>query len=161
MASFRARTSAALATFVAFLLVLIFGSPSYYSWAVTHKHANLATAGGKFLNALAWPHWEFSTKDSIHTLLSDDLKAILVIVLTFFFVRFVGRGPWSGFRGAVGHFLHGWAAYMFAGAFAGLISSIFVANASFGGAISNADDGVVYGLLVGWIIGLVTLLGDE
>jgi hypothetical protein len=158
MANIRARTATFLATITALILVLAFGNSSYLTW-VTH-HAAGGSGGDVFLQALAWPHWAFSTKASVRDLIATDLKAILVVLLTWFFVMLVGRGPWSGFRGAVGHLLHGWASYIFAGAFAGLIAAFVASNASFAGALGAASGGAAYGLLVGWIVGLVTLASD-
>jgi hypothetical protein len=158
MANFRARTATFLATVTALLLVLLFGNSSYSHW-VEH-HAAGTSAGDLFLQQLAWPHWGFSGNDSTRNLFVEDLKAILVVVLTWVFVLLVGRGPWSGLRAGISHFLHGWAAYMFAGAFAGLIAAFFVSNASFAGALVSASAGVAYGLIVGWIVGLVTLASD-
>ena len=158
MANFRARTATFLATVTALILVLLFGNSSYSDW-VSH-HAAGTSAGDLFLQQLAWPHWGFSTNDSTRNLFVGDFKAILLVVLTWVFVMVVGRGPWSGLRGGIGHFLHGWAAYMFAGAFAGLIAAFFVSNASFAGALASASSGVVYGLIVGWIVGLVTLASE-
>ncbi len=159
MASFNARTSATLATITALILVIAFGNSSYDNW-VNH-HAQGHSVSDVFLQWLRWPHWEFTTKASIRDLIAADLRAIFVVVLTYIFVRLVGRGPWSGFRGAIGHFLHGWAAYIFAGAFAGLLATFFGSGASFAGSLGNAIAGGTYGLLVGWIVGLVTFASDE
>ena len=114
-----------------------------------------------FLRALALPHWTFSGSDSFRQILAADLTAILVVVFTWVFVLLVGRGPWSGVRGGIGHFLHGWAAYVFAAAFAWLIGDLISSNASFSGAVSAAAIAAgAYGLIVGWIVGLATLASD-
>ena len=159
MAKFNARTSATLATVTALILVIAFGNNSYRNWV--HHHAAGGSVSDRFLQALTWPHWEFTTNASIRDLIAADLRAIFVILFTYVFVRLVGRGPWSGFRGAIGHFLHGWAAYIFAGAFAGLLATFIGSGASFAGSLDNAIAGATYGLLVGWIVGLVTFASDE
>jgi hypothetical protein len=158
MANFRSRTVTFLATLTALILVLAFGNSSYHDWVV--KHAAGSTVGDQFLQALSWPHWEFTTNASIRDLLASDLRAIFVIVFTWVFVMLIGSGPWSGVRGAIGHFLHGWASYIFAGAFAGLLATFIGTSASFAGSLSNAIAGAAYGLLVGWIVGLVTLASE-
>jgi hypothetical protein len=158
MANFHARTARFLATVTAFLLVLLFGNHEYQNWV--GNHAAGKSTGDLFLQTLAWPHWELSGNNSIRGTFSDDLTAILIVVLTWVFVLLVGRGPWSGFRGAIGHFLHGWAAYIFAASFAALIGAFFATHASFSGSVEYATAGAAYGLIVGWIVGLVTLAAD-
>jgi hypothetical protein len=158
MANFHARTARFLATVTAFLLVLLFGNNSYQHW-VDH-HATGGTVGDLFLRALAWPHWFVNGSASGRDTFASDLTAILIIFFTWVFVLLVGRGPWSGVRGAVGHLLHGWAAYIFAGATAALLGALFVSNASGIHAVEAAIAGATYGLVVGWIIGLVTLAAD-
>jgi hypothetical protein len=160
MANLRTRTATFLASVTALILVLAFGNGSYHSWVL--QHASSSSAIDQFLQALAWPHWSFSGSESFRDLFAADLTAILVIALTWVFVLLVGRGPWSGVRGAIGHFLHGWAAFIFAAAFAGLIGSIFATGASPGRAVAAAAVGAgIYGLVVGWIVGLVTLASDS
>jgi hypothetical protein len=158
MANLRTRTATFLATITALILVLAFGNGSYQSW-VEH-HAAGKSVGDLFLQALAWPHWTFSSKDSVRDMVAADLTAILIILLTWVFVLVVGRGPWSGVRGGIGHFLHGWAAYIFAASFAALIGALIASNASAAGAVIAATAGATYGLVVGWIVGLVTLASD-
>ncbi|HEY1487022.1 MAG TPA: hypothetical protein VGF84_13025 [Micromonosporaceae bacterium] len=158
MANLRARTATFLATITAFILVLAFGNSSYQHWA--EHHASGRSIGDLFLRALAWPHWMVSSNDSVRNMVAADLTAILIVLLTWVFVLFVGRGPWSGLRGGVGHFLHGWAAYIFAASFAAFIGALIASNSSFGGAVVAATAGAAYGLVVGWIVGLVTLASD-
>ncbi|HEY2794429.1 MAG TPA: hypothetical protein VGJ28_18855 [Micromonosporaceae bacterium] len=158
MANLRTRTATFLATITALILVLAFGNGSYQSW-VNH-HASGRSLGDLFLQALAWPHWTFNSHDSVRAMVAADLTAILVVLLTWVFVLFVGRGPWSGLRGGIGHFLHGWAAYIFAASFAALIGALIAHGAHAGGAVLAATGGAAYALVVGWIVGLVTLAAD-
>ena len=158
MANFHARTARFLATITALILVLLFGNHEYQHWVANHAAGR--TLGDLFLQTLAWPHWALSSSASIRDVVASDLTAILIVLLTWVFVMLVGRGPWSGFRGAIGHFLHGWAAYIFASAFAALIGAFFASHASFVGAVIAATAGATYGLIIGWIVGLVTLAAD-
>jgi hypothetical protein len=158
MANLRTRTATFLATITALILVLAFGNGSYQHWV--DNHANGRGIGDLFLQALAWPHWTFSSNDTARHVVAADLTAILVVLLTWVFVLFVGRGPWSGLRGGIGHFLHGWAAYIFAASFAALIGALIASGAHLGGAVVAATGGAAYGLVVGWIVGLVTLASD-
>jgi hypothetical protein len=152
----RSRTAPKIGTLVAFILVLLFGSPIYTDWALEHTSAS--TAGGWWLRVLAWPHWWFTdTEDSIETVFSADLRAILVVLLTFVFLYLLPGSQLARARGSVSQFFAGWAAYVFAGGFAGLLTTVFWHDPSLYGAFGAAGDGATYGLFVGWIIGLATL----
>lgn len=52
-------------------------------------------------------------------------------------------------------FFASWAAYMFAGAFAGLLAAFIQTNASLRGAFDWAAGGAIYRLFVGWILAIV------
>ena len=150
----RVRTHPGVATLVAFVLVAIFGSPAYVHWAAKQGTHN---AGDVFLHELAWPSWNFSTDQSIRTLVADDLRAVLVVVLTFVFVSVLAPAVSNGWRGALGRIFAGWGGFIFAGAFAGLLSAFIVKDATLLGALGGAEGGGVYGLLIGWLIGLISL----
>jgi hypothetical protein len=92
----------------------------------------------------------------VRTILADDLKAILLIVFAGVFVTLLAGSQLSRARASLSQFLAGWAAYLFAGALAGLIAAFVQVNASLLGAFQWAAAGVVYGLFVGWIVGLAT-----
>ena len=142
----RVRTAPGTAVLAALVLVLAFGNPAYVEWA--NKNANANSAWGFFLRTLAWPSWSFSSKESVQTLLANDVKALLLIILTGIFVAMLG-----GLR----LFMVGWGGYIFAAAVAGLLAAFIQANASLLGAFTWAAGGAVYGLFVGWIVGLATL----
>jgi hypothetical protein len=142
----RVRTAPGTAVLAALILVLAFGNPAYVDWA--NKNANPNSAWGFFLRTLAWPNWSFSSKESVQTLLANDIKALLLIVLTGIFVAML-----VGARG----FLAGWAGYIFAGAVAGFLAAFIQTNASLLGAFTWAAGGAVYGLFVGWIVGFAAL----
>jgi hypothetical protein len=149
----RVRTATGTAVVAALVLVLAFGNPAYVDWTKNHTSND---AWGFFLRELAWPNWTFSSDESLRTILANDLKAILLIVLTGLFVTLLAGSQLSRARGSASQFFAGWGAYMFAGAVAGLIAAFVQVNASLLGAFNWAAGGVVYGLFVGWIVGLAT-----
>jgi hypothetical protein len=151
----RFRTVTGAGTVVALLLVLAFGNPAYRSWA--EKHVSDKDAGGFFLRQLAWPGWSFNSNESLRTLLANDLKAVLLVVFTAVFLSLLAVAPGWGFRGVLGAVVAGWGAFIFAAALAGLVSAFVAANASLLGAFGSAGGGAIYGLFVGWIVGLTTL----
>lgn len=146
------RGTAVLATLI---LVLAFGNQAYVDWA--HEHTSNG-AWGFFLRELSWPAWSFSTEASIRTLLANDLKAILLIILAGVFATVLaGHLTGPGFRLFVG----GWASYLFAGALAGFLAEFVQSASSLLGAFHWAAEGVTYGLFVGWIVGLATFLAKH
>ncbi len=147
----RYRTAPGAGTIAAVLLVLVFGSPMYVDWAASHTNPN--TAGGWFMRLLSWPAWRFSKADSVQNLIADDLRAILLIILTFAMMfAFTGTLARS-------QFFAGWGAYIFAGALSALISSFVLTNPTLLSAFQAAGAGAIYGLFVGWIVGLASLGG--
>ncbi|AGL21379.1 hypothetical protein [Actinoplanes sp. N902-109] len=151
----RYRSAVGAGTLAALILVLVFGSPWYADWAADNTNAN--TAGGWWLRLLAWPHWRFDSDDSLRSILLADLKAILVVVLTALFLYLLPGSQLARARGTLSQFFAGWSSYVFAGGFAALFTTLFLANPSLLGAFRAAGDGATYGLFVGWIIGLATL----
>jgi hypothetical protein len=144
-------------TLAALILVLVFGSPWYSDWV--NKNTNVNTAGGWWLHLLAWPHWQFNSNDSLRTIIVGDLRAILLVVLTAVFLYLLPGSQLARARGTISQFFAGWAAYIFAGGFAAMLTTLFLANPSLLGAFRSAGDGASYGLFVGWIVGLATLGG--
>lgn len=153
----RYKTAPGAGTLAALILVLVFGSPWYSDWAT--KNTDAGTAGGWWLRLLAWPHWQFDSHDSLREIVVGDLKAILLIVLTAVFLYLLPGSQLARARGTISQFFAGWAAYIFAGGVAALLTTLFLANPSLLGAFRSAGDGATYGLFVGWIIGLATLGG--
>ncbi|GAA2644204.1 hypothetical protein [Paractinoplanes durhamensis] len=144
-------------TLAAFILVLVFGSPWYLDWVTENTNAN--TAGGWWLRLLAWPHWTFNSNDSLREIIVGDLKAILLVILTALFLYLLPGSQLARARGTISQFFAGWASYIFAGGFAALFTTLFLANPSLLGAFNSAGSGAAYGLFVGWIVGLATLGG--
>jgi hypothetical protein len=153
----RYKSAPGAGTLAALILVLVFGSPWYLDWASDNTNAN--TAGGWFLRLLAWPHWTFNSNDSLREIIVGDLKAILLVVLTALFLYLLPGSQLARARGTISQFFAGWASYIFAGGFAALLTTLFLANPSLLGAFQSAGNGAAYGLFVGWIIGLATLGG--
>jgi hypothetical protein len=153
----RYKSAPGAGTLAALILVLVFGSPWYADWVNDNTNAN--TAGGWWLRLLSWPRWSFDSDDSLRQIIVGDLKAILLVVLTALFLYLLPGSQLARARGTISQFFAGWASYIFAGGFAALLTTLFLANPSLLGAFQAASSGAGYGLFVGWIIGLATLGG--
>ncbi|GIG85234.1 hypothetical protein [Plantactinospora endophytica] len=153
----RYKTATGAGTIAALVLVLVFGSPWYADWA--RDETDPDTAGGWFLRLLAWPAWRFDSDDTIQNIIAADLKAILVVVLTWVFLYLLPGSQLARARGTLSQFLAGWSAYVFAGAFAALFATLIGSNPSLLGAFQAAGSGAGYGFFVGWIVGIATLGG--
>lgn len=88
----------------------------------------------------------------VQTILANDIKAILLIVLTGVFASLLVGS--SSSRSA-NLFFSSWGAYVFAGAFAGLLAAFIQVDASLRGAFDWAAGGGIYGLFVGWVLAIV------
>ncbi|MDI6105017.1 hypothetical protein QLQ12_41175 [Actinoplanes sp. NEAU-A12] len=153
----RYKTAPGAGTLAALILVLVFGSPWYSDWV--QANTNPDTAGGWWLRLLAWPRWSFDTDDSLRDVVVGDLKAILLVVLTLIFLYLLPGSQLARARGTISQFLAGWGAYIFAGAFAALLATLFLTNPSLLGAFNAAGSGAGYGFFAGWIVGLASLGG--
>ena len=153
----RYKSAPVAGTLAALLLVLIFGSPWYRDWVTEDTDPD--TAGGWFLRRLAWPAWSFNSEDSLQDIVVDDLRAILVVLLTALFLYMLVGTQLARARGTLSQFFAGWASYVFAGALAALVTTLIRSNPSLLGAFQSAGTGATYGLFVGWIIGLAALGG--
>jgi hypothetical protein len=153
----RYKTATGAGTLVALILVLVFGSPWYRDWAA--DNTNPDSAGGWFLRMLAFPAWRFDSGDSVQDVVADDIRAILVVVLTAVFLYLLVGTQLARARGTLSQFFAAWGAYIFAGAFAALITTLFRSNPSLLGAFQSASLGAGYGLFVGWIVGIAALGG--
>ena len=63
----------------------------------------------------------------------------------------------SSAQGTIAALFTGWGAYIFAGALAGLLTAFISAQATLFTALQWAGGGAIYGLFVGWIIGLASM----
>jgi hypothetical protein len=153
----RFKSAPGAGTLAALILVLVFGSPWYADWV--NKNTNPGTAGGWWLRLLAWPHWTFNSNDSLREILVGDLRAILLVLLTALFLFLLPGSQLARARGTISQFFAGWSAYVFAGGFAAMLTTLFLKNPSLLGAFQSAGSGAAYGLFVGWLVGLATLGG--
>ncbi len=153
----RYKSAPSAGTLAALILVLVFGSPWYAGWA--RDNTNSETAGGWWMQLLAWPGWSFDSSDPLRDVVVGDLKAILVVVLTAVFLYLLPGSQLARARGTISQFFAGWAAYIFAGGLAALLATLFFTNPSLLGAFRAAGSGAQYGLFVGWIVGLASLGG--
>jgi hypothetical protein len=151
----RRRTATGVGTLVAFVLVLVFGSPIFVDWV--NANTRPESAGGLFLRTLAWPSWSFNADIPVRDLLAQDLKAILFIVFVALFLTVLAGAELSRARGTLADFVSGWAAVIFAAALAGFLTAFFSVNSGLYQALLWALTGAGYGLIVGWIVGLAQL----
>jgi hypothetical protein len=151
----RRSTATGTGTFVAFLLVLVFGSPIFVDWVNNNTRAD--TAGGLFLRTLAWPAWSFNSHEAIRDVLAQDLKAILFIVLVAVFLTVLAGAELSRARGSLADFVTGWSAVIFAAALAGFITAFLSVHAGLYTALLWALSGAAYGLITGWIVALAQM----
>lgn len=153
----RYRTATGTGVLAAVILVLAFGNPAYVDWV--QRNTNENTAGGWFLQLLAWPAWRFSSDEPVRDLIAADIKAILLVLLAALFLAALTGSQLSRARGSVSQLLAGWAAYIFAAAVAGLLAAFIQTDPSVLSAFQAAGAGGIYGLFVGWIVGLAALGG--
>jgi hypothetical protein len=153
----RYRTATGTGVLTAVILVLAFGNSAYVEWV--RANTNEGTAGGWFLRLLAWPAWRFDSDEPVRDLIAADIKAILLILLAGLFLAAMTGSQLSRARGTVSQLLAGWSAYIFAAALAGLLAAFIQSNPSVLSAFQAAGSGAIYGLFVGWIVGLAVLGG--
>jgi hypothetical protein len=153
----RYRTATGAGLLAAFVLVAVFGSPWYVDWV--RDNVDPDTAGGWFLHMLAWPSWQFDADATVRDNFAAILRALLVILFAGIFLTLLPGTQLARVRGTVSQLLAGWAAYIFAGATAGLLAALIQSDPSLLGALQAAGNGAAYGLFVGWIVGLATLGG--
>lgn len=148
----RRRTASSVGTLVAFLLVLVFGSPIFVDWVNDNTRPD--TAGGLFLRTLAWPSWSFDSSMAVRDLLAHDLKAILFIVFVALFISVLAGAELSRARGGLADVVSGWSAVIFAAALAGFLTAFLSLESGLYTALLWALSGAGYGLITGWIIAL-------
>jgi hypothetical protein len=151
----RRRTATGVGTFIAFVLVLVFGSPIFVDW-VNHN-TRPDTAGGLFLRTLAWPAWSFNSDAPVRDVLAQDLKAILFIVFVALLLTLLAGAELSRARGTLADLVNGWGAVIFAAALAGFVTAFLSVHAGLYAALLWALGGAAYGLITGWIIALAQM----
>ncbi|SDU89039.1 hypothetical protein SAMN04488563_7156 [Jiangella alkaliphila] len=148
----RYRTTTAAGVIAVFVLVLVFGSPPYGDWA--RDNANGTGALDLFLSVLTWPSWDFSADLPVRDVVAVMLRAILVVAFTALFLAALTAAR-SG--SALAQLFIGWAAVVFAGAAAGLVTGIIQSDTSALAVFQLISSGATYGIFAGWIVGLATL----
>lgn len=144
-----------MGAFVAFVLVLVFGSPIFVAWVNDNTRPD--TAGGLFLRTLAWPAWSFNADLSVRDVLAQDLKAILFIVFVGLLLTLLAGAELSRARGTLADLVSGWGAVIFAAALAGFFTAFLSVQAGLYTALVWALGGAAYGLITGWIIALAQM----
>jgi hypothetical protein len=117
------------------------------------------TADGWFAQMLAWAAWAVDTDESVRNTLSDVLRALLVVALAALFLFLMDVG--TGSRGLVAQLLCGWGAFIFGSAAAALLTGVIRSDPSLLDTLISAGDGAMYGLYVGWLVGLATRAGGR
>jgi len=151
----RRSTATGVGTFVAFVLVLVFGSPIFVDWVSGNTRPD--TAGGLFLRTLAWPAWSFNADLPVRDVLAQDLKAILFVIFVALFLTVLAGAELSRARGTLADLVTGWGAVIFAAALAGFITAFLSVQAGLYAALVWALGGAAYGLITGWIIALAQM----
>jgi hypothetical protein len=149
----RARTSTGAGVIAILLLVLFFGNQAYVDWAA--RHAQGANAWDLFLRTLAWPKWFFTSgSETSRNVIGFDLRALLLVVLVAAIIGMVG----ANVVGGSGAFVLGWFAVIFGAGVAALLTAFIMTDASLYNALQAAASASVYGLFVGWIVGIAAAL---
>ena len=146
----KGRTHAAAGTIVMLLLVLVFGNQVYAEWA--DKHAQGQSAWQLFLRTLAWPRWQVTSGSSTtRDLIATDLRPLLLIVFAAALIGLTHHAVTDWIGGLV----VGWFTVILAAGLAGLLTALITTGATFYGALLTALQAAGYGLIVGWIVGIV------
>ena len=95
----------------------VLGSPWLRDWV--NDNTDPETRGRLVAALLAWPAGASTRTTHCATLIVQDLRAILVVVLTLVFPTAARLANLPGAR-TISQFSPGWAAYVFAGGFAAL-----------------------------------------
>jgi hypothetical protein len=145
----RARTSTGAGVVAMLVLVLAFGNQAYAEWA--DKHATGSTAWNLLLRTLSWPRWFITSGgNASQDVIAYDIRALLLVVLVAVLLGIGG----AHVVGGTGAFVLGWFSVIVGAAVAGLLTAFLTTDASFFNALQAASSASVYGLFVGWIIGL-------
>src|SRR5258706_8130977 len=147
----RARTYTGAGVIAILILVLAFGNQAYAEWA--DKHAQGATASHLLLRTLSWPRWSLTSGGTAtRDVIAHDLRALLLVVLVAALLGMAG----SNFAGGGGAFVLGWFSVIIGAALAAPLTAFLTTNASLFNALLDAGGASIYGLFVGWIVGLLS-----
>jgi hypothetical protein len=133
------------------VLVLAFGNQAYVEWA--DSHAKAATAWDLLLKTLAWPKWFITSGgNASRDVIAYDIRALLLVVLVAVLLGIAG----ANVVGGMGAFILGWFSVIVGAAIAALLTAFLTTDASLFNALQAAASASIYGLFVGWVVGLAT-----
>jgi hypothetical protein len=145
----RARTSTGAGVIAILVLVLAFGNQAYAEWA--DKHAQGDNAWHLLLRTLSWPRWFVTSGgNATQDVIAYDIRALLLVVLVAAILGILG----ANVVGGGGAFMLGWFSVIIGAAVAALFTAFLTTNASFYNALLSAGAASMYGLFVGWIVGI-------
>jgi hypothetical protein len=143
------------------ILVLAFGNQAYAEWA--DRHAEGQSAWQLFERTLAWPRWSVTSGSSaMRDFIAMDLRPLLLIL----FVAALLGVTHHAVTDWIGGLVVGWFAVILGSALAALLTALIIrtgthlldgltTGATYYGALLAALQAAGYGLLVGWIVGIV------
>jgi hypothetical protein len=145
----RARTSTGAGVIAMLILVLAFGNQAYVEW--TQAHAQGANAWDLLLRTLAWPKWFITSGgNASQDVIAFDIRALILVVLVAVILGVVG----ANVVGGMGAFVLGWFSVILGAAVAALLTAFLTTEASLFNALQAAAAASIYGLFVGWIVGI-------
>ena len=125
------------------------GNQAYVEWA--GSHAQGANAWDLLLRTLAWPKWFVTSGGTAsRDVVAFDIRALLLIVLVAVILG-MAAGNVSGGMGA---FILGWFSLIVGAAIAALLTAFLTSDASFYNALPAAAAASIYGLFIGWVVGI-------
>jgi hypothetical protein len=147
----RARTYTGAGVIAILVLVLAFGNQAYAEWA--DRHAQGENAWHLLLRTLSWPRWQITSGGrATQDVIAADLRALLLVVFVAALLGMAG----ANFVGGGGAFVLGWFSVIIGAALAALLTTFLTTTASLYTALVAAGAASIYGLFVGWIVGLLT-----
>jgi hypothetical protein len=145
----RARTSTGAGVIAILILVLAFGNQAYVEWA--QRHATGKNAWDLLLGYLAWPKWFVTSGGTAsRDVIAFDIRALLLVVLVAVILGMAG----AAVSGGGGAFVLGWFAVIIGAAISALLTSFLTTDTSLYNALLAASGASIYGLFVGWIVGI-------
>lgn len=145
----RARTSTGAGVVAILILVLAFGNQAYVEWA--QRHATAKNAWDLLLGYLAWPKWFVTSGgNASRDVIAFDIRALLLVVLVAVILGMAG----ASVTGGGGAFVLGWFAVILGAAVSALLTSFLTTDSSLYNALLSASSASIYGLFVGWIVGI-------
>jgi hypothetical protein len=145
----RARTSTGAGVIATLVLVLAFGNQAFVEWV--GSHAQGANAWDLLLRTLAWPKWFITSGGTAsRDVVAYDIRALLLIVLVAVILGMAG----ANVVGGMGGFILGWFSVIVGAGVAALLTAFLTTDASLYNALQAAAAASIYGLFVGWIVGI-------